>query len=740
MLNNKWPAVPSGGASLISFPGIGSLTSSNASLSVGGLNFGGGPSGFSLNIDPAKISIPLGNLPKPQLPDIGGFPLVGDWNIDLGSGDATIDTDLQFPSWLNIGGVPLHVPIRFRATPHGLVLDSLNIGPINANLGALAVSGLHLTYDRPTDTWTGAGKVCLLTGICLDMTPPNGEVKIVNGHLNYAGATLGFPDPGVPLFAGVNLTSIGFGLGLDPTRLKANAGITVLDLVQLNGTLVAGFPTADHPFVLLRDEVGSDFPANLYGVPFHEPTIGASADVGIKLPEVGTVTLGHGYLLYEVPDYIAVGGGVDYKFLKIIDIGGSIDGAANFSDGTLNLHAEAHACLLVIGKLCADAVVNISRGPDSAGGVGGCIDAAGLHVGGGILWKRPFDPIVWPFDGCKWSRFKVDVRPSIAAASLRTIVVRRGQPNPALKIYGAGAAPLVRVSGPDGQSLDSTDSGFDHSPGGQIRILRYEGTREDFTVVGLENARPGTYTVSAMPGSVPFATVASATDPPGAKVTARVIGSGERRTLRYAIRKRPDQTVTFWDGSTGGAAKAIGHVRGGGSGTLHFSAAPGDRRRTIYAQFTLDGMSAERITVASYQPPRPTLATPRGLRVTRHKTRLTASWRPVPGATGYEVTLTDRLTGYQRFARSRRPRLVLSRVPLIAGGTVAVRAVDRRYARAGLTASVVISRLAMPANRFRKLGHCKLRKRKLTCTGGPPAKAKKQKPPVHKKKKKKSGK
>ena len=367
-LDGKWPVTPKVGASLINFPGIGSLTSSGASLNVGGLNLGGVSGGFSLNIDPSKFDIPLGSLPKPSLPDIGGFPLSGDWNIDLlGGGDATIDTDLQFPSWLNLGGVPLHVPVRFTATPGGLVLDALNVGPINANLGALSVTGLKLTYDRPSDTWTGSGKVCLLTGVCLDMTPPNGEVKIVNGDLNYAGATLDFPTPGVPLFAGVNLTSIGFGLGLDPTRLKANAGISVLDLVQLNGTLVAGFPTVDHPFVLNRDEVGSDFPASLYGVPFHEPTIGASADVGINLPVVGNVTLGHGYLLYEIPDYIALGGAVDYKFLSVIDIGGSIDGAANFSDGTLNLHAEAHACLLIVGKLCADAVVNISHGPKRGG-------------------------------------------------------------------------------------------------------------------------------------------------------------------------------------------------------------------------------------------------------------------------------------------------------------------------------------------------------------------------------------
>jgi hypothetical protein len=735
----KWPVVPNPGASVISFPGVGALTSSSASLDVGGIKFGGLSGGFSLNIDPSKLDIPLGSLPKPSLPDIGGFPLIGNWNIDLGTGDADIDTDLQLPSWLSIGGVPLHIPIKFKATPTGLVLDSLNIGPLNANLGPLNVTGLHLTYDRTSDTWTGSGKVCLLTGICLDMSPPNGEVKVVHGDLNYAGATLDFPPPGVPLFTGVNLTNIGFGIGLDPTRLKANAGISVLDLVQLNGELIAAFPTADHPFYLARDEVGNDFPAALYGQPFHEPTIGAAADVLVNLPGLGYVKLGSGYLLYEVPDFIALGGNADFTIPDVFELGGSIAGAANFSDHTLNLNAEIHACLLVITKICANAVVDISKAPNDGGGAGGCVGVGPFHIGGGILWKGP-KIVVWPFDGCKWSRFKVDVRPSIAsaAAATRTIRVKRGAPNPALQLWGQGAAPLVRVTGPGGQALDSTDKGFDYSPGGHIRILRYQGTYGDFTVVGLEHAKPGTYAVTTLPGSVPFTEIDSATDQPDAKITADITGTGERRLLTYDIRKRSAQTVTFWDTNPGGAATKIGNVNGGGRGELHFTTPPGDRRRTIYAQFALNGLPAERLTVAHYQPPAPTLAKPRDLRATRHKTRITVSWKPVPNATSYDVVLTDRITGSQRLTRTRRHTVVLTKVPLTVGGVVTVRAVEPKYARASLTTSVTVKRLTAPPNHFRKLGRCKLTKhaRKLTCTGGPPArkhhKGKHRKPKHHK--------
>jgi hypothetical protein len=736
-LNNKWPAVPSGGANMISFPGIGVLTSSNAVLKIGGLNFGGGPSGFSLNLDPGKIDIPLGSIPKPQLPDIGGFPFVGDWNMDLGSGNASIDAHLQLPSWLSLGGVPLKIPIKFSATPTGLVLDSLDIGPLAAQLGPLGVSNLELKYDRPSDTWTGSAKLCLLTGVCLDMSPPAGEVKIVNGSLNYAGATLDFPDPGVPLFTGVNMTNIGFGVGLDPTRLKATAGLSVADLVRIQGTVVAGFPTADHPFILRSDEVGPNFPAYLYGKPLTEPTIGVSAGLSIKLPVLNYVPLGSGYLVYEIPDFIAFGGQADLKIAKVIEISGSVDAAANFQDETFNINAQAHACLLLIGKLCASAVVDVSRGIGGTGGAGGCVDIAGFHVGGGVQWERITDPFIWPFDGCKWSKFKTDVRPAIAAASQRTMVVRRGEPSPALKIFGHGAAPLVRVTGPGGQALISTDTGFDHTPNGTIRILRYEGTTEDFTVVGLENARPGTYRVTAMPGSVPFETVASTTDPPDAKIAAHVTGTGERRTLTYEIRRRPDQTVTFWDTIAGHVSRPIGHARGG-RGTVRFSAPPGNGRRTIYAQFTLAGLPAERIAVAHYLPPAATLSKPRHLKVTRSKKRVTARWTRVAGATGYEVTVSDSRTGFQRMFRARRPRLVIKSIPLTVGGTLAVRAVDPKYARASLITAISLKRVASPSSKFSKLGKCKLSRSKLKCTGGPtktpkPKRSKKTHKPTKKK-------
>jgi hypothetical protein len=281
-----------------------------------------------------------------------------------------------------------------------------------------------------------------------------------------------------------------------------------------------------------------------------------------------------------------------------------------------------------------------------------------------------------------------------------------------MQIDGQGGAPRVHVTGPGGQVLDSTDNGIDYSPGGKIRILRYEGKDESFAVVGLQDAKPGTYTVTPQAGSVPFTTIMRATDQAAAKVTGRVTGTGSRRTLTYNVRKRPNQQVIFSDVTASGAKKEIGRVKNPGRGEVRFSPAPGKARRHIEAQFVLDDIPAERKTVTSFGPPAPGLAKPRGVRVKRAKTNVTISWRRVSSATRYEVAITSR-TGFQRFVTTRKRSLVLKKVPKSATGTVTVRAIDTF--RQSQPTATRLKPLAGRTSSFRKAKRCTVGKKKVTC-------------------------
>jgi hypothetical protein len=242
----------------------------------------------------------------------------------------------------------------------------------------------------------------------------------------------------------------------------------------------------------------------------------------------------------------------------------------------------------------------------------------------------------------------------------------------------------VRVTGPGGQSLDSNADGFDVSPGGKIRIMRIADPDANFTVVGLQNARPGTYTVSLLPGSVPITGISRASDPPAAKAIGKVTGSGAQRVLHYDVKRRPDQTVTFYDIAQGGSGKTIGKPIAGGRGSLHFTPSPGRGLHSVFARFELNGRPAEQLRIARFKPPSPLLARPGGLQVKRAKSgSLSVSWKAVPGATRYEIVVTKSLGG-QRLLTTRGRRVTVGGIPKTVSGRVSVRAVAKL--REGATA------------------------------------------------------
>jgi hypothetical protein len=189
------------------------------------------------------------------------------------------------------------------------------------------------------------------------------------------------------------------------------------------------------------------------------------------------------------------------------------------------------------------------------------------------------------------------------------------------------------------------------------------------TVVGLVDPKPGAYTLTVDPGSVPVTRVSEATDPPDARIRATVSGSGGTRTLSYVIRHRPDQQVTFEE-MNGGAGKPIATVTND-RGTVRFTPAPGRGSRTIVAQFQLDGLPAEQMTVARFSPPSPVLPRVHNIKASRHGATVLVRWRGVPGATRYSVVVTATAGGQRRLS-TRSTRLVLRSVDRSSGGVVSV--------------------------------------------------------------------
>ena len=260
---------PSTGAVVVVAPQANAIASSKATISIGGLELET-RANFIIDTELKGDSIPLGSFARaPKGIDVlGGFDLTGNVDVELipgedaNSGGAIITVRFELPEWIQRGGIRGSADARLRATTNeGLILENMQIGPIDASIGPLGIEGFKIAYTRgPPSEWRGEAKACITEDVCLDMTPKFGNadfpggVVVRNGSLVRAGASIPFPGTGIPLFAGVNLKQIGFFMGLDPTRFGGAVDLRILEMLRIDGRLVLAFPRR-HP-VGLRSRGG----------------------------------------------------------------------------------------------------------------------------------------------------------------------------------------------------------------------------------------------------------------------------------------------------------------------------------------------------------------------------------------------------------------------------------------------------------------------------------------------------
>ena len=348
-------------------------------------------------------------------------------------------------------------------------------------------------------------------------------------------------------------------------------------------------------------------------------TVAASGGVAVAVPVFGDLHFGGGYLLYEHEGYLAFGGGVDEDFLGVAKITGGVSGELNTITKRFDIHGGVRTCFVI----CYGGDVHFSSRGASICARPPIVPDFGV----GVYWPARV-PQDWRimFPGCRWSPFKeANIRGATArtaqARQLYSFTLRRGDPARTVRLLAASGAPRVRIVGPGGKVID-TPAGRRAERRAGLMAVRLNKIRQ--AAVGVVNPTPGTYRVEALPGSPPVTSVAVSSALPPARISVRVRGRGSRRVLTYRARKRAGQRITFLDQTASGASRAIGTVKGG-RGRLRFSPAPGRGRHQVIAQFELDGLPAERKTVARFRPPAPRLGRPRGLRVLRRGARLRLS-------------------------------------------------------------------------------------------------------------------
>ncbi|MGZ8661535.1 MAG: hypothetical protein ACXWYI_05630, partial [Actinomycetota bacterium] len=315
------------------------------------------------------------------------------------------------------------------------------------------------------------------------------------------------------------------------------------------------------------------------------------------------------------------------------------------------------------GTVCVDIEVLEGCGGGKAGigkkGIAACATIPYFPDGGVALRWTFFTGNLLAWDmwwGCSYGDVQGQVGAnalararSLAADGLarQTVPVAPGLPKALFAIEGAGAAPKVTLTAPDG-SVVASDPGAAVASGPGWTLV--EVPHDDTTYVTVNRPASGAWDVQEQPGSS-ISSIGLAQGHPKEIVDGTIGGRGHRRTLEYEIADVDGVQVMFVErggdpeGEPGSfVEQVIGSARGG-SGELRFNPAEGSvRRRTIVAEISVDGFPVETETIGSYTaPPLTPLPAPR-LDVERSGRGLVLEWTGVRAASFYRVVV-DRSDG-----------------------------------------------------------------------------------------------
>jgi hypothetical protein len=655
--------IPHNGATILVVPRLSLIISSDATVAVKNIPVGNGQVvekvpfhniGDRVHIDDYQLSREADRI------GVAGLPFDGRMSLDFTYHRAELTAQLTLPNFFSTdGGDPFNATVVLHTDNHtGLELDQIHLGPLNADIVGLGFKDVRFDYDAQTGNWDAQGMLDLFGAVAIDAAPPPDEygVHFRGGEFKSAGAAADFGDAGITIFPGITLNRIGVGFGVNPTLFIGDIGIRVVDLAQIDGRVIVAFPSDAAPYTLTTGDAGPQF-APIAGHTFtNSPTLGVGGALSLHVPGLGTnIQLANAYFLYSYPSYIAVGGGFHFG-VDSFNLDGGVNGEFNVARGQFNV--EGHVDINLPDPLpgFGGAAVVSSKGIAACGRgyvfpYGHIELGAGYHWGGGV--------VIW-LGNCNLGEFHQDVQTASvhAATAPRVFTLPPGLPSAEVRVLGVTDAPIVTLHG-------------GHSR--RVIIVRTRSLKT--TWIGIDHPAGGTYTIVEQPGSPTIASVATASGLAPPSISARVTGSETSRVLRYRVRRRPGQVVTFLEGS-----HAIGSTTGG-NGALRFVPLGGPMGfRAIVAQVTLNGNPNANLKVARFRVARlATLRRVQGLRVKRRGLALRISWRGVAGAERYAIDVhgTDGRVRSVTVSSARRTLLVRG-VARSVSGRVTVTALRRR--------------------------------------------------------------
>ena len=584
------------------------------------------------------------------------FPVKGDAELLIGTGEtARIPTNFGLPNLL--GGVSGAVTLNTTAA--GFNPAKLEITAPAADIGLLRIGNIKVSY---------AGQNRFIGSATLSLPPAYGSPFNVgfgfeNGRLHFVHYDMPF-QPMLPIVAPPVV-------GTPPEPLVGLERLAI-DYVNESGSrkfigsvdLVGGGKYFGVRAAALDGSVTLEFPGS------GPATITAQGDLSVV-----TVPFASGSISYSTDGLLDFNGQFAFpppgKWSGIAGVEGFVNGWVSVTPPIrFSAHGGASAH---VGPASGSGEAVIS-----SEGVTGCVSfpqpppPADFIPDIGVSYKWG---AAYPTPTCNVGSFKLAKPASASAVATTTVQIPGGLPQAALEISGAGGAPRVKVTAPDGSSVTS-----EAQPVMSGRFIATEFAEAQKTYVQIGEPPAGGYTIEAQPESVQIAEARLAAGLPDPRVRAKVTGTGRTRKLHYSMRRIGGQRVTFAEQSGGGLYREFARTKKARGKVTFRPVESRQRRRRIVALVEQNGLPRARLDLARYTAPKPRRAAkPRKLRVRRKGAKLVAKWRKVRGASGYKVRIVLPKDGRRivRHLKPKRHRISLGGIEANDRGSISVQAVGR---------------------------------------------------------------
>jgi PKD repeat protein len=584
---------------------------------------------------------PNGHIVCGEIP--GNFPITGLVDVYLTS---TGKTELYVQVGLNLKEVNLEATGALEILVNnesGIELQSMKFEIGEAALKPIfKIKGASFQYYFPSyeeaskaDTWQAKGTITFGE----EVAQLKAEMAFKKGNFRSAAMSLKIK-PGVPIFSGVFLNEIGASLGVEPLEFGGSLGANIAEVLELE--LEFRFREAtEKELGYFGGEGRLSFKeskiASLAGDVYTDGYVDAALKIELKLPlesKSPVVEVRGGLSFWDEPNHQPEAlwqvQGEAFVHVWVIEIEGvvlvnneyvagcagvngfGVEGHYHFKDGGVG------GGLFAFSR-CTDQLKEFKEKP------------AAKHSGGFVKEEAERLPV----------RASGHVGAKAAAGGeSESFTLPAGTQGQELRVSSSAGSPILRISGPDGQSYTTPSSPKQIASvaGRFIAAIAPDPTQ---TLILLEHPKGGRWTIEALPGSGLLGKIETAEDVAPASVRVHVHKQRHGYALDYKIAHHlPGTRVRFVE-----RGRDSTHVLGTVSaprGTLRFTPAEAiSRSRQIFAYLlSPEGVEVRELAVGRYTAPGPFRPRPpRSARIVRRKGSAVVRWSAVSGARTYRVTV-----------------------------------------------------------------------------------------------------